>query len=108
MRIAELYEPRRFRIHRCACAGPGPGEVQVRVRSVGICGSDLHYFADGSIGDVIIHYPSCSDTSRQAKSGRQAPESPDCPRAIAQFWSLRSTAITASFAAADITTAART
>lgn len=36
---------------------PGPGEVQVRVRSVGICGSDLHYYSDGRIGDVQIHYP---------------------------------------------------
>jgi L-iditol 2-dehydrogenase len=36
---------------------PAPGEVQVRVRSVGICGSDLHYYSDGYIGDVKIEYP---------------------------------------------------
>lgn len=29
----------------------------MRVRSVGICGSDLHYYAEGSIGDVHIDYP---------------------------------------------------
>jgi L-iditol 2-dehydrogenase len=36
---------------------PGPGDIQVKVRSVGICGSDLHYFSEGAIGDTVIHYP---------------------------------------------------
>jgi L-iditol 2-dehydrogenase len=57
MRTAELYERRRFRFIDETSADPGPGEVQVRVRSIGICGSDLHYFSDGAIGDVIIRYP---------------------------------------------------
>ena len=57
MRVAELYEPRRFRFIEAPAPEPGPGEVQVRVRSIGICGSDLHYFSEGSIGDVIIPYP---------------------------------------------------
>ena len=57
MRVAELYEQRRFRFLDSTAPDPGPGEVQVRVRSVGICGSDLHYYSDGSIGDVEIRYP---------------------------------------------------
>jgi L-iditol 2-dehydrogenase len=57
MRIAELYEPRHFRFIEGPAPEPGPGEIQVRVRSVGICGSDLHYFSDGAIGDVPINYP---------------------------------------------------
>ncbi|MHB9134319.1 MAG: zinc-dependent alcohol dehydrogenase [Armatimonadota bacterium] len=36
---------------------PGPGEVLVRLRAVGICGSDVHYFVDGRIGDAIVEYP---------------------------------------------------
>jgi L-iditol 2-dehydrogenase len=36
---------------------PGPGEVQVRVGAVGICGSDLHSYAEGSIGDSPCTYP---------------------------------------------------
>ena len=52
MRIAELHEVRRFRMTEGPCPDPGPGEVQVRVRSVGICGSDLHYYEDGGIGPV--------------------------------------------------------
>jgi L-iditol 2-dehydrogenase len=36
---------------------PGPGEVQVRVESVGICGSDLHAYGEGSVGDTPNSYP---------------------------------------------------
>ena len=36
---------------------PGPGEVQVRVRAVGICGSDLHSYAEGGVGDAPCVYP---------------------------------------------------
>ncbi len=34
-----------------------PDEVLVRILQVGICGSDLHYFRHGAIGDQIIKYP---------------------------------------------------
>jgi len=51
MRIAELYQARQFRLTEGPATEPGPGQIQVRVRSVGICGSDLHYFEDGGIGD---------------------------------------------------------
>lgn len=57
VRVSELYQPRRFRVLESEAVPPGPGEIQVRVRSVGICGSDLHYFSEGSIGDVLIRYP---------------------------------------------------
>jgi L-iditol 2-dehydrogenase len=52
MRIAELHATRQFRVFDGPTSDPGPGEVQVRVRSVGICGSDLHYFEDGGIGSA--------------------------------------------------------
>jgi L-iditol 2-dehydrogenase len=52
--IAELFDQRKFRITDGPVAEPGPGEIQVRVRQVGICGSDLHYYQDGMIGDVKI------------------------------------------------------
>lgn len=35
----------------------GPTEVRVRVRNGGICGSDLHYFHAGRIGDFVIREP---------------------------------------------------
>jgi L-iditol 2-dehydrogenase len=31
---------------------PGPGEALVRIKAVGLCGSDLQYYAQGRIGDL--------------------------------------------------------
>ncbi len=36
---------------------PGPGDVLLRIHSVGICGSDVHYYETGRIGDQIVAYP---------------------------------------------------
>ena len=36
---------------------PGAGESLVRVEAVGICGSDLHWFEEGGIGDAQIGNP---------------------------------------------------
>jgi L-iditol 2-dehydrogenase len=36
---------------------PGPGEVLLRVTAVGLCGSDLHWFEEGSIGDARLSAP---------------------------------------------------
>jgi L-iditol 2-dehydrogenase len=57
MRVAELVAPGRFEIAAREPQEPAPGEVRVRVTSVGLCGSDLHYYAEGSIGDIECVYP---------------------------------------------------
>lgn len=36
---------------------PGVGEVLVQVQSVGVCGSDVHYFEHGRIGDFVVRSP---------------------------------------------------
>jgi L-iditol 2-dehydrogenase len=36
---------------------PAPGESLVRVTAVGICGSDLHWYADGGVGDTGLDRP---------------------------------------------------
>jgi L-iditol 2-dehydrogenase len=36
---------------------PGPSEALVRLRAIGICGSDVHYYADGRIGDAVVQFP---------------------------------------------------
>ncbi|MDF2864913.1 L-idonate 5-dehydrogenase [Achromobacter mucicolens] len=35
----------------------GPSQVRVGVKAVGICGSDLHYFRHGRVGDFVIREP---------------------------------------------------
>ncbi len=57
MRIAELIEPRRFRLVDGPIHDPAPGEIQVRVEAVGICGSDMHNFTEGSVGDTPSQFP---------------------------------------------------
>jgi L-iditol 2-dehydrogenase len=57
MTVAELAAYRSFRLRELPDCPPAPDEVQVRVESVGICGSDLHYFLDGHIGDTPATYP---------------------------------------------------
>ncbi len=34
-----------------------PDDVLLRVQRVGICGSDVHYYLDGRIGDKVLAYP---------------------------------------------------
>jgi len=36
---------------------PGPQEVLVRVSAVGVCGSDVHYYEHGRIGDHVVRAP---------------------------------------------------
>jgi L-iditol 2-dehydrogenase len=39
------------------CADPGPGEVSVAPSVVGICGSDMHLYKEGRIGDSVVEAP---------------------------------------------------
>jgi L-iditol 2-dehydrogenase len=57
MQIAELTAIRRFRLVDGAIDEPGPGEIQVRVDSVGICGSDVHSYLEGGVGDSPCQFP---------------------------------------------------
>lgn len=34
-----------------------PGDVLVRMKSVGVCGSDVHYYKEGRIGNQIVKFP---------------------------------------------------
>jgi len=34
-----------------------PGEVLIRIKSVGVCGSDIHYYNEGNIGSQVVKFP---------------------------------------------------
>ncbi len=58
MIAARLYGPRDLRIDDVPHPGqPGAGEVLLRITAVGICGSDLHTYQDGRIGDTTVQEP---------------------------------------------------
>jgi L-idonate 5-dehydrogenase len=46
-----------LRIEELPSVAPGPGQVAVGIEFGGICGSDLHYYHDGGVGDFRIREP---------------------------------------------------
>jgi L-iditol 2-dehydrogenase len=56
-RAAVLHGVRDLRVEPRPMPEPGPREVLVEVRSVGICGSDVHYYEHGRIGDFVVRAP---------------------------------------------------
>jgi L-iditol 2-dehydrogenase len=54
---ARLHGPRDIRLAEEADPVAGHGETLVRVDAVGICGSDLHWFLEGRIGEDRIRRP---------------------------------------------------
>jgi L-iditol 2-dehydrogenase len=57
MRVARLHGVGDLRLSDEPVPQPGPGEALVRVTAVGICGSDLHWFGEGGIGDATLSRP---------------------------------------------------
>lgn len=54
---AFIYGARDIRVESFTPPEGGEGTVSVDVESVGICGSDLHYYKDGGIGSATIDKP---------------------------------------------------
>ncbi|SEL40933.1 NAD(P)-dependent alcohol dehydrogenase [Haloferax larsenii] len=57
MHVVELTEPGTFEHRERPRPAPGPNEVLVEIRHVGICGSDVHYYEHGRIGDYVVSDP---------------------------------------------------
>ena len=60
MQHAVLVGVEKIALEQREVSSPGAGQVRVRIHSVGICGSDLHYFKDGRIKGLDIPMP-CPD-----------------------------------------------
>ncbi|TDT33911.1 NAD(P)-dependent alcohol dehydrogenase [Naumannella halotolerans] len=57
MRASVLVDTNRIEMQERPVPQAGPGEVLIRVRSVGVCGSDVHYYYEGRIGDLVVESP---------------------------------------------------
>jgi len=57
MRASVLHGPRKLVVEERPVPHPRPGEVLVAVGSVGVCGSDTHYYEHGRIGDFVVRDP---------------------------------------------------
>ncbi len=57
MRAAVLTEPNVITLEERPVPRPLPDEVLIRVASVGVCGSDVHYYREGRIGSFVVDAP---------------------------------------------------
>jgi len=57
MKAAVLYKAKDIRLEEIEKPEPGSGEALIKVNSVGICGSDVHYYKYGGISTRIINKP---------------------------------------------------
>lgn len=57
MNAALLHGIRDVRLERLPKPQPGPGEVLLKLASVGVCGSDVHYYLEGRIGSQVVTAP---------------------------------------------------
>src|SRR4051812_4696723 len=57
MRTAVLEGVGKVSLQHRPVPEPGPGEVLVQVTAVGTCGSDVHYYQHGRIGDFVVDAP---------------------------------------------------
>jgi L-iditol 2-dehydrogenase len=57
MRAARLHGIRDIRLENLPRSTPVPGEVLLKVASVGVCGSDVHYYLEGRIGSQVVTAP---------------------------------------------------
>lgn len=53
MRALVIHKARDLRIEETEAARAGPGQVEIKLAAGGICGSDLHYYNHGGIGEAI-------------------------------------------------------
>jgi L-iditol 2-dehydrogenase len=57
MRAAVLYGVEDLKIEERSVPQPGASEVLVQINAVGVCGSDVHYYKHGRIGDFVVKQP---------------------------------------------------
>ena len=56
MKVIRLHARADLRLHNEPYPIASAGEKMLQVKAVGICGSDLHWFAQGGIGDAQLEH----------------------------------------------------
>ena len=57
MKVAVMEGIGKMALIRRQIPEPKDDEVLVKVEYVGVCGSDLHYYESGAIGNYVVHPP---------------------------------------------------
>ncbi|XP_068168620.1 sorbitol dehydrogenase-like [Antennarius striatus] len=87
-----------LRLENRSVPEPGPDEVLLQMHSVGICGSDVHYWQHGSIGDFVLTKPmvlgheasgrvvKVGSAVKHLKVGDRVAIEPGVPREVDEFF----------------------
>ena len=57
MKAAVMHNTREIKIETLPVPDINHDEVLIKVMAVGICGSDLHYYTNGRIGNYVVEKP---------------------------------------------------
>lgn len=57
MQVAVMNGKQDVSIELRQIPAPTQGEVLIRIQAAGVCGSDLHYYAEGKIGEIPVQTP---------------------------------------------------
>ncbi len=58
MKSYKLTGINHMELHEAPDPGPpGAGQLLLKVEAVGVCGSDIHYYTTGKIGEQVVEYP---------------------------------------------------
>ncbi|MCM3790153.1 NAD(P)-dependent alcohol dehydrogenase [Domibacillus indicus] len=57
MQSAVLQKTKEIDLQEQSIPVPADNEVLIKVKAVGLCGSDIHYYEHGKIGDFIVEKP---------------------------------------------------
>jgi L-iditol 2-dehydrogenase len=81
MKTVRLHAAGDLRLHEEPVPRPAGGEILLRVRVVGICGSDLHWFAEGGIGEARLDKPVVlgHEFAAVTEAGRRVAVDPSIP-----------------------------
>ncbi|MDR1427965.1 MAG: alcohol dehydrogenase catalytic domain-containing protein, partial [Bifidobacteriaceae bacterium] len=57
MRAAVLHGAEKLAVEIRPVPVPAPDEVLIKVTAVGVCGSDVHFYREGGLGDWVVSEP---------------------------------------------------
>ncbi|XP_003471889.1 sorbitol dehydrogenase isoform X2 [Cavia porcellus] len=95
-----VHGPGDIRLENYPIPEPGPNEVLLRMHSVGICGSDVHYWQHGRIGDFVVKKPmvlgheasgtvvKVGSSVKHLKAGDRVAIEPGAPREVDDFFKI--------------------
>jgi L-iditol 2-dehydrogenase len=91
MIVLRLHQANDLRLHEEPTPEPKPGEELLRISAVGICGSDLHWFAESGIGDarlerpLVLGHEFAGVVETGALRGQRAAVDPNIPCRVCEF-----------------------